>query len=70
MNYRLVAEYEKLDAEDAALLDRFARLCDNGWIVDPDGRGDLFPDAATALLEIDWLLDATPIADYYPEEEA
>ena len=66
MNYRLAAEYEKLDAEGAALLDRFAELSDNGWIVDPEGRRDLYPDADSALMEIYWLLEATPIADYYP----
>lgn len=54
-----------LTAEEIKMLDRFAENTARGWVVDPDGRRTLFTTAAEALEEIDWLLEATDIAEDY-----
>lgn len=53
--------------EDRKILERFAERCSRGWIVDPDGRRELYRDADSALDEIYWLLEATDIESDYPE---
>jgi len=54
-----------LTAEEIKMLERFAKKTARGWVVDPGGRRTLFTTADEALDEIDWLLEATDIAEDY-----
>ena len=54
-----------LTAEQIKMLERFAKKTAGGWVVDPDGRHDFFRTADEAICEIDWLLEATDLAEYY-----